>query len=191
MKSTTKYDYETIRREYVQGPEISVRALAAKHGIKSFSALQVQMDRNNWRQEREIYQKGLETKTLTTTAGIIAQKRAEITVDALNLIHAAIFKMAADMQDRWETDPEHPSTRVFVPGQAITPDGISKLLDRLLTLTGSASVITEQRTVDLTPVEQLPPDVARLLADIAGERRADPGAMGRSALPSAKAARPD
>jgi hypothetical protein len=182
MKANTKYDYEALHDEFVQGGEISIRGLAEKHGIKTWSALHVQAAKHDWRGDRERYQRSLTEKTLEKTSSVIAGKRATITVDALDVIHAAIFKMAADMQDHWVQDPENPRSRVFVPGIVITPDSLSKLLDRLLTLTGSASVITESRNIDLTP--DLPPDIARLIADVAASRGSATRPMGQAALPS-------
>lgn len=178
----TKYDYTAIHEDYVQGPEISVRELAKKHGLRGWSTLNAQIVRHDWRADRLRYQHSLTEKTLEKTSAIIATKRATITVDALDVIHAAIFKMAADMQDHWAADPDNPRNRIFVPGIVITPDALSKLLDRLLTLTGSASIITESRNIDLTP--DLPPDVARLLADVARNRGTASRPMGQAALPS-------
>lgn len=182
MSAGTKYDYQALHDEFVQGPEISVRGLAEKHGIKSWSTLHVQVNKNDWRGDRERYQRSLQAKTLEKTSSVIATKRATITVDALDVIHAAIFKMASDMQDHWVADPENPRNRIFVPGIVITPDSLSKLLDRLLTLTGSASVITESRNIDLTP--DLPPDIARLLADVSRGRGTASQPVGQAALPS-------
>ena len=186
--SNTKYDYVALKAEYVQAtPEISIRALAEKHGMKGWSALNAQANKGNWREERLRFQRTLAEKEIETVTSRISSKRAVIIADALDVIHAAIFKMAADMQDHWVADPKDPKHQVFVPGVVITPDSLSKLLDRLLTMTGSASVITENRNVDI-PTEPLPPDVARLIAEIAGERAANARPVGRSALPGAKPA---
>ena len=190
--SNTKYDYIALKAEFVQAvPEISIRALAEKHGMKGWSALNAQAVKGHWREEREKFQKTLAQKEIETVTSSTANKRAVIIADALDVIHAAIFKMAQDMQDHWATDPNNAQTRVFVPGITITPDSLSKLLDRLLTMTGSASVITESRNVDIPGPDALPPDVARLIAEIAGSRAADARPVGRSALPGAKPARPD
>lgn len=186
---STKYDYGALRTEYVQAvPRISYRALAEKHGMPGWSALSSMARKEDWDAEREAFQRTLITKEIEAVTDAIVKKRATITADALDVIHAAVFKMASDMTDHWVTDPVDPKNRAFVPGIIITPDSLSKLLDRLLTLTGSASVITETRNVDLTPVELLPPDIARLIADVAGERAADARPVGRSALPGAKPA---
>jgi len=186
--SQTKYDYEVIRNEFVQGPEISIRALAERHGIKSWSTLNAQAIKGkesglDWYSERGRFQRSLTEKTLTTMASTIATKKATITIDALDVIHAAIFKMAADMQDRWATDPKNASNRIFLPGIIVTPDSLAKLLDRLLTLTGNPSQISENRNIGIDLTEQLPPDVARVIADIAATRGTASRSMGRAALP--------
>lgn len=188
--SNSKYDYVAIRAEFVQAvPEISLRELARKHGMPGWSALSLQAKKGDWAGEREKFQRTLADREISAITSAIATKRASIIADGLDVIRAAIFKMAADMQDHWVVDPTDPKHRIFVPGIVITPDGLSKLLDRVLTMTGSASVITENRNVDLTPELPLPPEVARLLADIAGERSAGARPMGRAALPSAPGSR--
>lgn len=194
--SQTRYDYEALKAEYVTGPDISIRALARKHEIKSWSALQAQANKGkeqglDWDSEKERYQRTLAEKTLQTVTTALATKKAQIIADALDVIHAAIFKMAGDMRDHWVADPQNPSARVFVPGIVITPDSLAKLLDRFLTLTGNPSTISENRNIGLDLTPDLPPDIAQLIAEVAGGRAANARPVGRSALPGAKSARPD
>src|SRR6476660_2063402 len=123
--SNIKYDYVALKAEYVQAvPRISIRELAARHGMP-WSALNAQKNKHDWDDDREKFQKALAVKEIESVTDSIVKKRAVIVADALDVIHAAVFKMAADMQDHWVTDPEHPSTRVFVPGIVVTPDGMT------------------------------------------------------------------
>lgn len=186
---SAKHDYAALELEYIEGPdELTPRKMASRDGA-SFSAYYEQYRKRDWERKRAEYRSRLHTKTVEKLTDTIAMKVTQMRSDALDVIHAAFFKMASDIQDRWVTDPET-GARVFVPGVKVTPDGLAKLLDRFQTLTGNPSAITENRNlgIDLTD-RQLPPDVARAIAELAGERGTQSGSVGRAALPGARATR--
>jgi hypothetical protein len=91
--------------------------------------------------------------------------------------------MGLDLQDRVLGDG------TVVPGMQVTPSDMAKLLDRLMPLIGQPNNINENRNLGIDLTNDLPPDVARLLADVAGERGTDTGTVGRASLPGARAAR--
>lgn len=181
--SSRKYDYAALEREFVQDPnDISVRALAEKHGIP-WSGLNVQANKGNWRQKREDFKRQAMSKAVERASTDLAEKITEIRRDALDAIHAAIIKMGLDMQDRQLQDGR------FVPGQVITPSDVAKLIDKMLLLTGNPTSIGEERHIGVNLPSELPPELARLIADTATERGADTGTVGRSPLPGSGIAR--
>lgn len=186
---SAKWDYEALEQEYIEGPDdLTPRKMAERDGA-SFAAYYAQFRKRDWARKRAEYREKLHVKTVEKLTDTVAMKVVQMRADALDVIHAAFFKMAADIQDRWVTDPET-GARVFVPGVKVTPDGLAKLLDRFQALTGNPTTISENRNlgIDLT-AQQLPPDVARALADLAGERGTQSGPVGRAALPSPRTAR--
>jgi hypothetical protein len=173
---TAKYDKQALKAEYIQGPdELTPRAMAKRDGA-AFSAYYVHFRNDNWAEGRADYRRQLQQKTIAAITGATAEKVARIKVLALDAIEAAIMKMALDLQDRKLTDG------TIVPGQIVTPNDVSKLIDRLLVLTGNPNTIQENRNIGLS-LDRLPPDVARVIADIADERGPERRGLGRATLP--------
>jgi hypothetical protein len=191
--SVSKYDYDTLEREYIES-DLSVRALADKHGIKAWSAVNAQKNKRRWDEKRADYRARLATQTNALTAKRTAEKIAAINDDFLSAVHAAIVKMGLDMRDRVVEEKQldregNPVTVTkVVPGQLITPDGLAKLLDRYMAFIGKPSSITEERNLGLSfSADGLPPDLLGAIAELT--RGSDRGATVRTALPGAR--RPD
>ena len=183
--SGPKFDKQELELEYVMGgDEVSIRALARRHDA-SFSYFAEMARENDWETKRKDYRAKAMAKIVDEVTGSLAVKVAQIKTDALDVIHAAILKMGTDMADRQLPDG------TWVAGQAVTPSDMAKLLDRLMPLIGQPNNINENRNLGLDLTEQLPPDIARLLADVAGERGTKSGAVGRAALPGARPAGPN
>lgn len=182
---SAKWDYDKLELEYIQGPDdLTPRKMAERDGA-SFSAYYDQYRKRDWERKRQDYRSQVSQKAIATIADRTAEKIAQIRLDALDAIHAGVYKMALDIQDHWATDPETGERR-FVPGVKVTPDGLAKLIDRFQTLTGNPATITENRNLGVNITDGgLPPDVARLIADIAREREPERRAVGSVALPGA------
>lgn len=189
---TAKYDYPALELEYIQGPDdLTPRKMAERDGAP-FSAYYDQYRKHEWARKRAEYRAEQQTKVIAAITDATAEKVAAIKRDAFEVIHAAILKMGLDLQDRTVLDYDHSTGKQYqrvIPGQTITANDVSKLIDKLLVLTGNPNTINESRNLnaDLTP--QLPPDVARLIAEVATERGSAAGGVGRATLPGARPAR--
>lgn len=174
-------DYDAIELEYIQGPdELSIRQLAKNHGIASWSAVSSQANKREWKRKRAEFRHQLSAKVITAIVDQRAEKVAEIQTAALDVILAAIYKMASDMTDKDFTGPD--GKRYTVPGIVITPSDLAKLIDKVQVIGGQPSSIEEHRNLGLD-LTALPADVLSGLARVATERGADAGPVGRAALP--------
>lgn len=189
--SNSKHDYGALEKEYIEGPDdLTPRKMAERDGA-SYSAYYMQARKRGWEAKRAAFRTKVAAKSLELVTDRIAIKAAAIKDDALQVIHAAVLKMASDMTDHWVTDPVDPKHRIFVPGIVITPNDLAKLIDKLLLLTGNPTQISENRNFGIELSPDLPPDVLGLIADLAGERGTSTRSVGRASLPGARASRPD
>lgn len=183
---SSKFDYEALEREYIEGPDdLTPRKMAERDGA-SFSAYYSQYRKRDWLTKRERFREMRDQKVMKVVTDTISIKAAQIKSDALDVIHAAVMKMGLDLADRTLKDG------TVVPGQTVTPGDLAKLIDKLMLLTGNPTTINENRNlgIDLTD-RDLPPDVARLLAEVAGERGTASRSVGRAALPGSRATGPN
>lgn len=181
----TKHDYDVMYYEYITS-DVSYRQLAEKYDA-SASAVTAYGRRHGWDASREQYQALENEKTLEKLAERRARKVAEIETDAFETIHAAVIKFGLSLQDRWETD-EQSGQRVFVQGQQVTPEGLTKLMDKYLVMTGN---VTDRRanlglTVGIDGQNGgsgLPRELLRELRDVAERKGAGERSVGQSPLP--------
>jgi hypothetical protein len=184
-----QYDYPTMQLEYVTG-NMSLRELAAKHGVKSPSSVAAYSRRHGWDEKRVAFRATQDDAVAEAVAERRAQKIADIERDFMKTIHAAVIKMGLDLEDRWETDPKS-GTRVFVKGQAVTPEGLTKLIEKFMVMSGGVSNREAHVGLDVAVgPEQLPPDVLRRLRQLAIEQGAGTETSGRSPLPGGARAKP-
>lgn len=185
----TKHDYPTIKHEFVVGDE-SIRELARKHDINAFSTIAERARNDDWAGARAQYRALQQSKTIEKSAERHAEKASQIRGDALEVVHAAILKMGADLEDRWVTDPET-GLRVFVPGMKVTASDLAKLITQLQLLTGGATARTENLDLGLTgDVGDLPPELLRELLAISRAKGAGGEPVGQSPLPRIARAKP-
>jgi hypothetical protein len=178
-----KHDLKALELEYIQGDDnLSIRELARRHDA-SFSYFAAVARREGWEKGRKDYRSRALEKTVDEVTTTLAVKVAKVKTDALDVIHAAILKMGADLSDRVLPDG------TVVPGMPVSPSDMAKLLDRLMPLIGQPNNISENRNLGIDLTNDLPPDVARLIADVATERGSGSGAVGRAALPGSGTAR--
>lgn len=180
--SKPKYDYQAMQHEYVT-TDISLRQLAEKFGVKSPSSVANHARRHGWDEKRATFVATQEAATMEAVAAQRAQKIAEMERDFFTTVHGAIIKMGLDLEDRWETDPKT-GQRVFVKGQTVTPEGLTKLIEKFMVMTGGVSSREAHVGLDVSiGPEQLPPEVLRGLRRVALEQGAGTATSGRSPLP--------
>ncbi len=189
--SGTKYDYDALEREFIAGPiDQSVRSFAESHGIAAWSTVNQQAIKRKWRQKRDEHHNRVVVATSEAIADRTARKAAQIKEDALDVIHAAMFKMAADLKDREvvETDYDGKTRTRIIEGITVTPSDLAKLIDRVLLLTGQPTQIGEQRNLGLN-LTGAPADVLREIAELTGGDQR--GRESRASLPGARSAGPN
>jgi len=178
------HDYDTMRHEYLT-TDVSLRGLAEKNGA-SFSAVAAYARRHGWDDARAKCRILQEEKSLEAFADRRAKKVADMERDAFDVIHAAILKMGLDMEDRWVTD-EATGERRFIQGMQITPEALTRLLDKYLVMTGN---VTDRRAslglnvaVGSGEPTGIPREVLRELRDLAVTKGAGGKPVGQSPLP--------
>lgn len=143
----TKYDYIALKNEYIQTPGLSIRALCERHGIPTWSAVNARKNKENWDDLRIEFERQVENKSLEALAQKRATKIAEIQLDALNVIHAGILKMAEDMdaEEEYEVSGQVRRRKVM----RIHPRDLAILVDKFQLLIGQPSQVNENRNLNL------------------------------------------
>jgi len=179
------FDYDSMYYEYIT-TDVSYRQLAEKHGA-AFSTVTAYGRKHGWDDQRSKYKTLENEKAIEKLADRRARKVAEIESDTFEVIHAALLQFGASLEDRWITD-EKTGQRVLVQGQQVTPEGLTKLMDKYLVMTGN---VTDRRanlglTYDASSgggTSGLPKELLRELRDLAVSKGAGEGSMGQSPIP--------
>lgn len=182
-----KYDYITLKNEYIQTPGLSIRALCERHGIKTWSAVNKRKNDEGWDAKRAELERQTENKSLEALADKRATKVAEIQLDALNVIHAGILKMAEDMDAEEEYEVNGVVRRRKV--MRIHPRDLAILVDKFQTLIGQPSQVSEQRNLHLGMQAELEPDDLRTILAALRPQPALPGTAGTADRPRTPEAR--
>jgi len=156
--SNTKYDYDVLEREYVSG-DMSLRELAKSHGM-SHSLVMAASTKRKWADKRNEFQARAADRAVDFMADREAMRRVrgeEIRDNALEAIDEAIFKLRADMKATHLV--QRNGEYVEEPHYRHRPQDIVVLIDRMQTLFGKPSQITEERTLGISV------DAGRLGAD--------------------------
>lgn len=177
-----KYDYQTIKQDYVTG-DASLRDLADKYGLATNSTISDIARKEDWAKARAEFRDLEQQKVSEAVAQKRARKLAEIDEDFLETFHAAIINLALSLQDRVVEDPIT-RTQKFIPAQQMTPDGLTRLMDKYLVTTGQ---VTNREahlgfTIAAGP-NDIPHDVLRELRKLAQEQGAGSSPVGQSPLP--------
>lgn len=177
-----KYDYQTIKQEYVVG-DASLRQLAEKHGLATNSTLSDIARNEDWESARAEFRDAEQHKMVEAVAEKRAQKVAEIEGDILETIHASVIQLALSLQDRVVTDPTTGNQK-FIPAQQVTPDGLTKLIDKFLVMSGQVTNREAHLGINFNATtDDIPRDVLRGLRRLAQEQGAGGSTMGQSPLP--------
>lgn len=123
-------------------------------------------NKEGWDALRASYERQVENKSLEHLAQKRANKIAEIQLDALNVIHSGILKMAEDM-DEVETYEVAGATHTRKV-MRIHPRDLAILIDKFQSLIGAPTQINENRNLGIEVLTQADPDVLR---DLLGSLR--------------------
>jgi ribosomal protein S10 len=136
MAGSTKYDYEALEREYVSG-DISIRALAERHGISAFSTVAQQAKKREWDRKRAMFREETSRKQIEQMATARALRLSSLHDSFIDALQAAVYRWAANL-----SSPEY----------QIRPAEIATLIDKFLMLSGHSEVTAEP---DRTQVGQI------------------------------------
>lgn len=183
----TKYDWDALEREYYTG-DMSVRALAAAHGIANHSVVAAQARKRGWAKKRADFQTGAADKAVVYMAdqeGMRRAQEARVRDHAIEAIDDAIQKMRNDLK---RTEKRLVNNEwLEVPVVTLRPHDIVELIDRLNVLFNRPSTITEERNLGITVTGDSP----ELLRGIIEATRglADTGGVAQSPIPRIDRAR--
>lgn len=173
--SRAKHDYDALEKEYVQS-DISVRALAVRHDIKSWSTLNLQKNKRHWDEKRAEYKDRLADRQVEQLVGKRLETIATIHEELLLAIRAAVHRYVADVQAA-----EH--------AQPVSARDLMGLIDKFLLLTGQATSRSESRNLDLHAttgfdaiLRDAPPELLRELAELGQDRGSGGKSVGRGPL---------
>ena len=172
--SRPQHDYDTLRREFVS-TDISIRALADKHGIKSWSTVNAKKKAEDWDALRETFK----AKIAEGEIGTLVQHRlktiSDIHEELLLAIRAGVRNYIGSVTGE-------------APAQQVSARDLMGLIDKFLLLSGSTPHRTESRSVDTHSysfdglLEGAPAELLRELAELAGDRGSRQQSVGRGPL---------
>ena len=164
----TKYDYISLKNQYVQGT-MSIRELCRINEIPTWSTVSARANREGWDALRAEFQRQVDNRSIEALADKRATKIAAIETDLLEVVHAGILKMAEDMDAR---EPVMDGTNVlrdangeivWRPVQRFGPNQLQTLVSQYLAITGKPSTIAENRNMNLNANADVQPDDLRAI----------------------------
>jgi transposase-like protein len=174
--SRTLHDYDALELEYIQS-DISIRELARKHDIRSYTSVAVQARKRHWEEKRQSFKAKAEEATITTLVMARQKNVAEIHGELLIAVRHAVRRFIKDLAADKDS------------GQTVTPRDLMGLIDKFLLLTGQPTSRSENKNLDLHAATDLdgllrgaPEHVLRELAELARENGAGSQPVGRGPL---------
>jgi hypothetical protein len=202
--TAAKYDYRTMKDEYVASDDLSIRDLAIRHGVQSISSVQRMARIQGWEALRQKRQAKGDEKMVEKMADREAARRArrtEVLDNALEAIDEAIGKLRTDMKATKKVRDPETNQWTTEPVVRYRPAEVVQLMDRIQGLFGDMApkepTQTEGRFFGLTAnLDGADPEQLRVIAGLAGiassqTRDAEPRRVGDSPLPSSPGPRPD
>jgi hypothetical protein len=181
---SSKYDYISLRNQYVQGT-MGIRELCRQNNIPTWSTVAKRAKDESWDHKREEFQRQVENKSLEALSQKRANKVAEIQIDALEVIHMGILKLAADMnaEEPWldsKGDPildknGHTITRALMH---LRPQDLGILIDKFQSLIGAPQAVTENRSLGINISSEADHDTLRALLATLRPQLPEPGTKG-------------
>lgn len=196
MPAPRVYDYRPIKEEFIQG-DSTLSDLARKYGIKSPSTLTRRAAKEGWEARRQEFQRQVGNKTLEAVADKRARKIADIHMDALEVIHAGILKVAEDMQARepvmeaGQVLRDNQGEIVYRPLTRYNPRDLAILIEKVLVLTGQPSDINEERHLGINLSAATDGDALRELLNAIRPQAALSGSSSAAAGPDTSLSRSD
>ena len=167
-----KHDYTTLRLEYIQ-TDISIRALAEKHGIRSWSTVNAVKKAESWDDQRAAFRAKQQEGQIEVLVAQRLETVATIHHELLVAIRAAVHRYVEDVQ------------RKDAP-QAVSARDLIGLMQQFLLLTGQATSRAENRNIDALDfggiLRDAPPELLRELAELARDNGAGAKPVGRGPL---------
>lgn len=189
---TSLHDYRALRDEFVASDTLSIRGLAAAHGIKNHSPINDRAKKEGWlelRSARQAEANGAVQKAMVKDEEKRRIKAAKVVDDAFAVLEEAFAKMREDMKRtkpvRYRVGEEEYELREE-PMYLMKPDDFVKLVDKMNALLGRPEMISESRHLGLDVTGALDgPDAVDILRAIAtaARGRTDGGAVAGSPLP--------
>lgn len=168
----TKYDYISLKNQYVQG-DVSIRELCRQNDIPSWSTVAAKVKKEDWDGLRAEFRRQVQHRSIEALADKRASKVIEIENDLLEVVHAGILKMAEDMDAREPVMDGNTVLRddagaiVYRPVQRFGPVQLQTLVAQYLAITGKPTQVTETRNLNANlSAEMEPHDLRDLLARV-------------------------
>lgn len=168
----TVHDYQKLEREYLNG-KLTIRQLAAKHGIKSYSAVAAYARSHGWYDRRARIAERAEEKVVERVSEAVAEAETDelmqFRTESLAVARAAIYKYAQQLSD---------------PNFVISTAEMVKAVNMGMLVLGEPTARTEERRLELSgTVGELPAEFLRRLVEVS---RPGPTVSGRAvdALPA-------
>ena len=152
---SSKYDYIELRTQYVRG-DMSIRELCRLNGVRSWSTVNERARREDWEGLRNSFRRQVENKSIEALAEKAARKIAQIRLDALEVIHAGILKLATDMDatepvmDGGKVLRDDAGDIVWRPRVRYGPRDLAILIEKYQSLTGQPQTIGEERHLGMS-----------------------------------------
>ena len=172
--SRAQNDYDMLEQEYVSS-DISIRALAEKHGIRSWSSVNEQKRKRDWDRKRADFKAQYEGRQLETLVDNRVKEVAIIHGELLYALRTAVRRFINDLNR--DDNPQSVSAR-----------DLMGLIDKFLLLTGQATARSESRNLDAHSFDLggllvgAPPELLRELAELARDNGAGAKPVGRGPL---------
>jgi hypothetical protein len=154
----SRYDYGELEREYVQG-DMTVRGLARAHEIKSWSSVNDQALKREWKRKRAEYQAKVAEKFGEKAAEQEVDETLQIRQQSILILRGMLARYAERLSSN---DPKE--VPVIQTREAIAA------MRELMALTGQATEITETRNFGISINAELPPELAGAFLRLARER---------------------
>ena len=177
--SRAQHDYTALRQEYITTPGLSIRELARRHEIKSWSTVNAKKKEEGWDELRERF----ESQVVEGEVGKLVQERLKLITD----IHEELLLAVRHAVRRFIADVGVNTDGTYGP-QSISARDLMGMIDKFLLLSGSTPHRSESRSIDSHSftfdglLDGAPDGLLRELAELAKSNGAGAGSVGRGPL---------